>query len=50
VDSAFQVGLSFKPLDAERSKYLQLFLKYLGDEKAPKMPRASSLDVDKRFG
>ncbi|HTL35822.1 MAG TPA: PilZ domain-containing protein [Kofleriaceae bacterium] len=50
VDEAFQLGLSFKPLDAERAKYLQLFLKYLGDERAAKMPRSSSLDVDKRFG
>ena len=50
LDDAYQLGLSFKPLDAERTKYLQLFLKYLGDERAPKSPRASSLDVDKRFG
>jgi len=50
VDRAFQVGLSFKPMDAERAKYLQLFLTYLGSERAPKSPRSSSLDVDKRFG
>lgn len=50
VDNAYQLGVSFKPLDAERAQYLQLFLKYLGDERAPKAPRASSLDVDKRFG
>jgi len=46
----FQVGVSFRPLDGERAKYLQLFLKYLGDERAPKQPHSSSLDVDKRFG
>lgn len=50
LDHAFQLGVSFKPLDAERAKYLGLFIKYLGEERAPKMPRASSLDVDKRFG
>lgn len=50
VNDEFQVGVSFKPLDADRAKYLQLFLKYLGDERAPKQPRSSSLDVDKRFG
>jgi hypothetical protein len=50
VDDAYQLGVSFKPLDAERAQYLQLFLKYLGDERAPKQPRSSSLDVDKRFG
>ena len=50
LDDAFQLGISFKPIDAERAKYLQLFLKYLGDERAPKQPRSSSLDVDKRFG
>lgn len=49
VDQEFQLGVSFKPLDAERTKYLQLFLTYLGDERAPKQPRSSSLDVDKRF-
>ena len=50
VDHGHQVGLSFKPIDAQRAKYLQMFLKYLGDERAPKQPRSSSLDVDKRFG
>jgi Tfp pilus assembly protein PilZ len=50
LDDAYQLGVQFKAIDAERAKYLQLFLKYLGEERAPKTPRASSLDVDKRFG
>jgi Tfp pilus assembly protein PilZ len=50
IEDSYQLGVSFKPLDADRAQYLQVFLKYLGDERAPKAPRASSLEVDKRFG
>jgi Tfp pilus assembly protein PilZ len=48
VDTAFQVGLSFKPLDAQRAELLRLFLKYLGEERAAKPPR-ETLSVDDRF-
>lgn len=47
LDDGFQVGLSFKPMDAERATYLQLFLKYLGEERAQKSPRVDN--VDDRF-
>ena len=50
VDDGYQVGISFKPLTAERAEYLQLFLKYLGEERAAKQPRTKTLDIDKRFG
>jgi Tfp pilus assembly protein PilZ len=48
VDSAFQVGVAFRPLDAKRAEYLRLFLKYLGDEKAPKSVKPDN--IDDRFG
>lgn len=50
LDDAYQLGVSFKPLGAELANYLQLFLKYLGEERAAKQPRTKTLDIDKRFG
>lgn len=47
-EAAYQVGVSFRPIDRERAEYLTLFLKYLGGEKAPKQPKA--IDIDDRFG
>ena len=48
VDDAFQVGIAFRPLTAELSKYLTVFLRYLQDgTKTPRSKRESSLD--KRF-
>lgn len=46
VDNKFQVGLSFKALTADRIEMLQLFLKCLGEERAPvqRRPRAASID------
>ncbi len=49
VDDEYQVGVSFKPLDADRAEYLQLFLKYLGEERAPRA-RRSEKNIDDRFG
>jgi Tfp pilus assembly protein PilZ len=48
LESANQVGVAFRPLDRQLADYLNLFLKYLGSEKATKEPRPT--DVDKRFG
>jgi hypothetical protein len=48
VDDAHQVGVSFKPLPAERVQYLTMFLKYLGEDKVPKA--AKSDNIDDRFG
>ena len=48
LDEAHQVGVVFLPLDAERSQYVTMFLRYLDDARAVKAPRAST--VDERFG
>jgi hypothetical protein len=44
VDEAFQVGVSFKPLDARLTQYLTLFLRYLDDSRGDHAPREQSLD------
>ncbi len=49
VDEEFQVGLSFKSLTKERIELLGLFLKYLGEEHAPKGPRVEK-SIDDQFG
>lgn len=49
VDDDFQLGLSFKPMTAERAEFLKMFLKYLGEERAPKAPRAEK-SIDDQFG
>lgn len=49
LDDEFQIGVSFKPLDAERAELVQMFLKYLGEERAPKQPRVEK-SVDDQFG
>jgi Tfp pilus assembly protein PilZ len=43
-EGAFQVGVSFRPLDKQRAEYLSLFLKYLGDDKPQKTPKAANID------
>jgi hypothetical protein len=49
VDEGFQIGLAFKPLRAEQSQYLTMFLRYLDDSgpkgKQPKGERS----VDDQF-
>lgn len=47
-ENAYQVGVSFRPMDKQRAEYLALFLKYLGDEKPQKTPKAK--DIDDQFG
>ena len=47
-EDAYQVGVSFRPLDQKRAEYLQLFLKYLGGEKPAKSVKPSN--IDDRFG
>ena len=49
VDDEYQIGVSFKPLDAERAQLVQLFLKYLGEERAPKAKRTEK-SIDDQFG
>ena len=48
LDDAYQLGVSFKPLGAELAQYLQLFLKYLGEERAPRR-RPTEKSIDDRF-
>jgi Tfp pilus assembly protein PilZ len=48
VDDTYQVGVSFNPLDAERAKLVDLFLKYLDEEHAPKAPRVEK-SIDDQF-
>jgi hypothetical protein len=46
-EDAYQVGVSFRPMDKQRASYLALFLKYLESEKAPRSRKAT--DIDDRF-
>jgi hypothetical protein len=48
VDDAHQVGLAFRPLSAEASEYLTLFLRYLDGAKVEKANR-SVPEIDDRF-
>ena len=50
LDDAYQVGVSFRPLDAQKAEYLAVFLRYLGDSNAERVPRTDKDNVDKRFG
>ena len=49
VEDVYQVGLAFKPMTAERAKFLTMFLRYLDDagpsKKMPKVERS----VDDQF-
>jgi hypothetical protein len=47
VDEGHQVGIAFRPLDAEQAEYLAVFLRYLDDQRTEKRPRDQS--VDDRF-
>lgn len=47
LDDANQIGIAFRPLDAKRTEYLTVFLRYLDDQRVEK--RARSADVDDRF-
>jgi PilZ domain len=47
LDEGHQVGIAFRPLDAELAQYLGVFLRYLDDRKPEKSPRAAN--VDDRF-
>ena len=44
LEGTYQVGVSFRPMDKQRAEYLSLFLKYLGEEKPEKSPKASNID------
>ena len=48
LDEDFQVGVSFTAMNNERAEFLRLFLKYLGEERAPKAPRTEK-SIDDQF-
>jgi hypothetical protein len=49
VDEGYQVGLAFKPLNAEKTKLINLFLRYLDDGGAPvKQPKVER-SIDDQF-
>ncbi len=50
VDEGFQIGLAFRPLNADRTKLINLFLRYLDDGAKPvKAPRGER-SIDDQFG
>lgn len=48
VDEGHQLGISFRPIDAEHSEYLGLFIKYL-DQDTTRERTQRDLAVDDRF-
>jgi len=52
VDDEYQIGVSFKAMNGERAEFLQVCLKYLGEDKAaPKVrPPRIRKSVDDQFG
>ena len=48
VNEGHQVGVSFLPLDAERSEYLTMFLRYLEDDGEGEAENAKP-SIDDRF-
>jgi hypothetical protein len=50
LDDEYQIGVSFKPFDAERAELVQLFLKYLGEETASKKQPRVEKSIDDQFG
>jgi hypothetical protein len=43
-EGAYQVGVSFRPLDKQRAEYLRMFLEYLGTEKPQRSKKATNID------
>lgn len=51
VDEGHQLGLVFKPMNAELSKYLGMFLRFLDtEEQRAKTEKRRAATVDERFG
>ena len=49
-DDQFQIGLSFRPIDADKTELFTIFLRLLDDQDREKPVRARDQDVDERFG
>ena len=50
LDDGHQVGLAFKPLNAELTKYLGMFLRFLDTEERVKNDKRRDAPVDEKFG
>jgi hypothetical protein len=50
VDDGFQIGLAFKPLNAEKTKLIDLFLRYLDDGAKPAKRPKGERNIDDQFG
>ncbi|MBA3503708.1 MAG: PilZ domain-containing protein [Myxococcota bacterium] len=50
VDEGHQVGLRFKPMNAELAKYLAMFLRFLDSEERVKNEKGRDAPVDEKFG
>jgi PilZ domain len=50
VDEGHQLGLMFKPMNAELAKYLGMFLRFLDTEERIKNDKRRDAPVDERFG
>jgi Tfp pilus assembly protein PilZ len=50
VDEGHQIGLSFKPMNAELTKYVGMFLRFLDSEDRVKNDKQRDAPVDEKFG
>jgi hypothetical protein len=50
VDEGHQLGLMFKPMNAELTKYMGMFLRFLDTEERVKNDKRRDAPVDERFG
>jgi hypothetical protein len=49
LEEGFQIGVAFKPMNAEMAKYLSMFLHYLDDSRPAKKAAKGTGTVDDRF-
>ena len=50
LDEGHQVGLMFKPMNAELAKYVGMFLRFLDSEERVKNDKQRDKPVDEKFG
>lgn len=44
LDDGYQIGLAFRPLDAQALEYLTMFLRFLDDERDEEKPAGKTVD------
>lgn len=49
LDSDYQIGVVFKPMDAEHVEYLTMFLRYLDDSSGKRTRTPPPASIDDRF-